>query len=283
MREVSALRELRAVIAGIEGRSGGSAAARRRAILPFGETAIDGHLPGGAEGNPERGLRIGGLHEACGAGRDAGAAAAPALFVASIVGRLGGDVLWCARSIDVFPAALAAVGLEPGRVVWAACGSRHDVLSAMEEGLRSSAICAAVAEVFDLKFLESRRLGLAAEASGVMAWVVRHGEDAPEGRAGAAPARAPASAALTRWRVGASPSPPSSSLLTLRPLWLLELLRCRNGLPGQWIVEAPDEHGLLSAARDPVAWMPARPPAGGLGLSPHAGDGQAAPARRRAG
>jgi protein ImuA len=56
--------------------------------LPFGVAALDHWLP-------EGGLRLGALHEVRGGGGAAGQAAAAVLFVAGILARLDGPVLWC--------------------------------------------------------------------------------------------------------------------------------------------------------------------------------------------
>src|ERR1700753_3244224 len=77
-------------------------------VLPFGHAAIDGVLPGG-------GLARGALHEVASVGPDTEHAAASALFVAGILARLEGSVLWVLWQTDLFAPGLAGVGLHPGR------------------------------------------------------------------------------------------------------------------------------------------------------------------------
>ncbi|MCS6932361.1 MAG: damage-inducible mutagenesis protein, partial [Acetobacteraceae bacterium] len=188
--QAAILNDLRARIARI-GRGG---AASGGAGLPFGVPALDACLP-------EDGLSRGALHEVHGAGADASHGAAAALLVAGILARAGGPVLWVSGRFDLFAPALAGVGLGPERVLHVEAG--REVLPAMEEGLRHRGIGGVVGEVAGrLGLTASRRLQLAAEATGAMAFVIRR-----PGRPGAAPLSEP-SAAATRWRVGAAPSPP---------------------------------------------------------------------------
>src|SRR5262249_33440377 len=61
----------------------------------------------------------------------------------------------------------------PDRVIYCETHSDREVLPAMEEGLRHSALAAAVGEVVRLPLTASRRPQLAAEQSGVTALVIR--------------------------------------------------------------------------------------------------------------
>jgi protein ImuA len=45
------------------------------------------------------------------------------------------------------------------------------------------------------------------------------------------------SAAATRWRIGTAEAARDRFGLIVRPRWHLHLERCRNGRPGQWVVE----------------------------------------------
>src|SRR3712207_8255067 len=100
------LSDLRARIARVE------SGVRDRKALPFGVAALDQHLPGG-------GLAIGHLHDVLEAGAAAEHAARATLFVAGILGRLNGPVLWCLKRRDLFAPALGAAGLHPDRVIYA--------------------------------------------------------------------------------------------------------------------------------------------------------------------
>ena len=79
-------------------------------ILPFGVAEVNARLPAG-------GLATGVLHEVAGGGQGALHGAAAVLFVAGVLARLPGPVLWCLRQRDLFAPALAGAGLHPDRVI----------------------------------------------------------------------------------------------------------------------------------------------------------------------
>jgi hypothetical protein len=58
------------------------------------------------------------------------------LYVAGILARMQGTVLWWLRGRDLFAPALARVGLHPDRVIFCETWEDRDVLPAMEEGLK---------------------------------------------------------------------------------------------------------------------------------------------------
>jgi protein ImuA len=233
-----AIVQLRDRIARIE-RSHTRGAAERS--LALGIEAIDAILPSG-------GIRLGALHEAASAGPDTEHAAAATLFTAGILARLDGPVLWVLRQADLFAPGLAAAGLNPDRVVFAEAGK--DVLAVMEEGLRHAGLAAVVAELTGrLSLAASRRLQLAAEQAGVLAILLRRGQTFDD------PALNEPTAAVTRWRVAAMPSPPALPHAPETPglgraRWRLNLTRCRGGEPGSWIVEACDATGRLGLVPD---------------------------------
>ena len=209
--------------------------------LAFGVAAIDAHLP-------EGGLALGRLHEILGSGGPE--IGATTLFAASLLARLKGPVLWCHGGQglfpDLFPPGLAGVGLSPDRVIHVAAGEQKTVLLAMEEGLRKPGLAGVIGEISSLPMLASRRLALAAFASGTLALALR----CPTGKKPEGEEHVP-TAAATRWRVRPLPSPPAGRGLgrTLAaPRWRLELLRCRGAEAAAWIVVAPDAAGRLDLA-----------------------------------
>ena len=248
----SPIATLRARIARME-----HATARPRGPALLLNPSIDAALPAG-------GLLRGALHEAAGAGPDTEHGAAAALFVAGILARQHGLVLWVVEHADLFAPGLAAAGLHPDRVIYAEAGKPDAVLQAMEEGLRQPGLAGVVGEIGGrLTLTASRRLQLAAETSGTIAFALRRSRKHDD------PALAEPSAAVTSWRVAALPSPPPLPHAPDTPglgrqRWRLELVRCRGGSGKKsWIVEACDATGCL-------------------GLVADAGDGSAAPAWRRA-
>ncbi|MAA99174.1 MULTISPECIES: ImuA family protein [Hyphomicrobiales] len=225
----SVVSELQARIARLEGRT-----AQQRAVLPFGVAAIDRVLP-------EGGLLRGALHEVAGGGNGAVDGAAAALFAAGVAARSGGKVLWCVTRMDLFAPALAQAGLAPGRVVYVECGDEKALLACFEEGLRHPGLGAVVAEVSRLSMTASRRLQLAAEASGTLGLAVRRWRRQTEAADFGMP-----TAATTRWRVSALPSAPLPVPGVGRPRWLLELIRSRAGERADFVVEACDDQGRLA-------------------------------------
>ena len=223
--------------------------------LPFGIAAIDRALPGG-------GLARGALHEIQGAGGDEEDGALAAAFIAHILGRLtssptsqlsaprggkgdGGMVLWCLPRPDLYGPGLTAHGLDPARVVLVWAPRDAEILWAMEEGLRAPGIFAVVGEVGALPATASRRLQLAAERSGITAFLLRRWRDGGQ----AARERMLPNAAATRWRIAALPSRPLWNEPGVgNARWRVELLRCRGGEPECWEMEVADATGHVSLA-----------------------------------
>ena len=215
-------------------------AATVHGVTPFGVAAIDRALPGG-------GLARGALHEILGMGGDEEDGALAAAFAAGILARLDkdGTVLWCMPRPDLYGPGLAAHGLDPERLVLVRARRDDEILWAMEEGLRAPGIAAVVGEVGVLPSVASRRLQLAAEHSGITAFLLRRWRDGGE----AARERDLPNAAATRWRIAALPSVPARGEPGIgHPRWRVELLRCRGGEPARWEVEVTDATGSLSLA-----------------------------------
>ena len=213
----------------------------RKPVLPFGLPEIDQHLP-------NAGLPLGMLHETAGTGPETEHATAATLFTAGLAARLKGPVLWVIHQPDLFAPGLAAIGLSPNRVIYAHAAQPAAVLLAMEEGLRVPGLAAVVAELpGKLTLTASRRLQLAAETSGVTAFVLRRSRRHDD------PFLAEPIAAATRWRLSTLPSPPPFPDSPDVPglglaWWRLDLIRCRGAEPASWVVEACDAKGRLRLA-----------------------------------
>lgn len=221
-----------------------SGVTRDRAVLPFGIPAIDRRLPGG-------GLALSGLHEVAGGGNGAIDGAASALFAAGIAARTKGKVLWCMTRTDLFAPALAQVGLLPGRVIYVEAGDEKALLSCLEEGLSHGGLGAVVGELARLSMTASRRLQLAAEASGTIGIAIRRWRRQTEASDFGQP-----TASVTRWRVSVLPSSPLPVPGVGRARWLLELIRCRAGESADFEVEAPDATGRIALPSDVVHGSP---------------------------
>jgi protein ImuA len=223
MRQSVVLEHLRARIAQIEG------VGTRRATIPFGIADIDDRLPGG-------GIATGALHELAGS-PDLADDASATVFVAGILARMDGPVFWCLRWRDLFAPALHLAGLHPDRVIHVEAGSDTNVLLAMEECLRHSGLAGVVGEVSKYTTTASKRLQLAAESSGVAAFVFRRASKTEQAAEG--------TAAVTRWRITAFPSEDLGIPSLGRPRWNVALERVRGGNPHAWIVEGCDATGRI--------------------------------------
>ena len=200
----------------------------QRAPLPLGLGTIDSHLPDG-------GLTCGALHEIVPAAESCIAAAFG--FIAAILGPPG---LPAHSSIFVMPTyalrpyrphgrlhghGLNALGLDPARLILVETAHRKETLWAMEEAVRSAAPAAVVGVIDTLDLKSSQRLHLAATDAGLPLFLLR---PAPT---------LESSAAATRWRVGTAQAARDRFGLVTQPRWHLQLERCRNGRPGEWVVE----------------------------------------------
>lgn len=133
-------------------------------------------------------------------------------------------------------------------------GDARDALWAMEEGLRCAALGGVIGELWGdpraLDFTATRRLAVAAERSGVPAWLLRFGGTVN------------LSGARMRWRVASAPSLPHplDHRAPGAAAWNADLFRARGFAPGRWEV-----------ALDPAAATDA-PQADLVDLAPPAGD-----------
>jgi protein ImuA len=213
-----------------------------RTALPFGLAALDAYLP-------EGGLACGALHEVVPETQAALAAACG--FIVALLGRLSR----AHPLIFVMPAygqrqhgglsghGLNALGLDPARLILVETAHRKETLWAMAEALRSAAPAAVVGMIDRLDLKTSQKLHLAATAAGLPLLLLRPAQTLE------------ASAAATRWRIGTAEAARDRFGLFARPRWHLQLERCRNGRPGQWVVEydhVAHRFSLAAALADPA-------------------------------
>lgn len=212
------LAALRARFARLD-RNGGAAPAGRGAGVPLCD-ALDAALPGGD------GLPRAAVHEVLAA--EPGAAQG---FCALALARTGGTVLWIADGPDAWPTGPGRFGLSPANLILVRAARPEEGLWAMEEALRCRGVSGALLAADGWDEAATRRLQLAAEAGGGLGLLLRTDEDEATD-----PDRG-ASAASTRWRVGALAGAGGASGFGLGdPRWQLDLLRCRGGKPGRWPV-----------------------------------------------
>jgi protein ImuA len=237
---VAALADLRERVRGLER---GEAARRSGVVgaaLSFGVAAIDHHLPDG-------GLAYGAVHAVD--GREQAGDGAASGFVAGLLARAmaerPGDVLWVSARPDLDGVGLAELGVDPGRLILARPTGRAGLAWAVEEGLRTPGLAAVIGELDDLEPVAGRRLQLAAEAGGALGLVLRRSApiDGP-----------PLASVFSAWRVEARPTQVAMEIGggLGRARWCLDLLRCRNGRPANWIVEWDDEADCFALAATPA-------------------------------
>jgi len=151
-------------------------------------------------------------------------------FVSGLLSGLmqnGAACLWISLSGNVYPVALKAFGIEPDRVVFVRLKKDKDVLWVMEEALKCTALAAVIGELRGIDFKQSRRLQLAVEQSRVTGFILRNRSN-----------KMGSTACAARWHIKPLLSEPIDGLPGLGfPRWQVELLRVRNGKPGNWMIE----------------------------------------------
>lgn len=203
-------------------------AQRPATLIPMRHQGLDAALHGG--------LQAAKLHElfAARSGDVAGAAAIAALLGRNRDDRPDSPLVWlreeqAARRLRLYAPGLAALGINPARLLLAVLPDADAVLRAAADVLRCVGVGVAVIELWrnprNLGLTATRRFQLAAEASGVTALLLRvEAEPSP-------------SAAATRWSVRSIASHPLEANAPGRPAFELELLRHRGGGRGRWQLE----------------------------------------------
>lgn len=157
-------------------------------------------------------------------------AAATGGFVAGLLAALmrnGGATVWLSANRTIFPPALISFGIAPDKIIFVDLKKEKEILWAMEEALKCDGLAAVVGELPELSFMASRRLQLAVEKSRVTGFILRQNFRSLN-----------TNACVTRWKI----TPLASQLATGMPgvgfpRWKVELLKVRNGKPGNWQVE----------------------------------------------
>jgi len=143
----------------------------------------------------------------------------------------GRPLLWVQERMAILEAGrIYPPGLPFPGIIHVEARDARAALWAMEEGLRCAALGAVIGELWGdpkaLDFTATRRLAVAAEKSGVAAWLVRLGGSAN------------LSGARMRWRVASAPS--LANMFDPRApgaaAWDAELFRARGFAPGRWAV-----------------------------------------------
>ncbi|RBQ06708.1 ImuA family protein [Pedobacter miscanthi] len=151
-------------------------------------------------------------------------------FIAGLLSVLmneGAACAWISSCRKVYPASLKAFNADPERIIFMDVELEKDALWIVEEALKTEGLAAVVAEVSTLSLVESRRLQLAVEKSGVTGFILRRDAKGLS-----------STIATARWRITPLPSETEDGLPGLGfPRWNVELLKVRSGMPGSWTME----------------------------------------------
>ena len=244
---MSTLATLRGHIERLQAHDGVTAAGR----APLGHAEADQALQGG--------LALGAMHEVfTEAGRHSAGATGFALGLTARVLRRR-PLLWIASDFAgremgaLSMSGLAELGLDPRCLVTVHASDAESALRTAADALACDALGAVVLEVWGetrhLDLVASRKLTLAAQASGVTAFLLRMA------------ASAQPSTAETRWIVRAAHSPPAAPWTAWgAPVFDAQLARNRHGPIGRWTMEWKCDECLFTepaADPQPVAATPA--------------------------
>jgi protein ImuA len=185
-----------------------------------------------ASGMPGPGLTPGGLNEILPAPGGLGAAFGFLFTLTAAALQEGRHALFIAarRALDFGTPCghgLNGLGVDVGRLILVETKTDQEALWAIEEALRSGARPALVAGAIEkgVDLTQSRRLNLAAAPHATPLILLRG-------------ARASgSSAALTRWRIAPAPAARDRFGAFAAWRWHVVLERCRNGRPGEWLIE----------------------------------------------
>ena len=231
----------------------GDACSPRRAAL--GHADADATLQGG--------LALGAMHEVF---AEAGPQSAAATgFVAGLAGRVAvrRPLVWVRQDFTeresgaLSMSGLAELGLDPRLLVSVRAADVDTALRIAADALACDAVGVVVLEVWgearQLDLVASRKLTLAAQASGVTGLMLRLAAEPQP------------STAETRWIVRAAHSPPAPSWSSVwgAPVFDAQLVRNRHGPVGRWIMEWKCDECLFekpAAYPQPVAAAPAHRP-----------------------
>jgi protein ImuA len=216
---------------------------------------------GGADATLRGGLVAAAVHEVFAEGHQGAAATG---FIAGLAGRVTSrrPLVWVRQDFsEIESGALsmsgfAELGLDPRLLVTVRAADVDTALRTTADALACDALGAVVLEVWgsarQLDLVASRKLTLAAQASGVTALLLRLAAEPQP------------STAETRWIVRAAHSPPQAPWHAWgAPVFDAELVRNRHGPVGRWIMEWKCDECLFSepaAYPQPVAATPAHRP-----------------------
>ncbi len=207
----------------------------RKDILPLlgfrstmGNTSLDAGLGPLKYSFPNALFPTGAMHEFLSNGLEGKTATIG--FIAGILSSLmqnNGVSVWISPSQTIFPPALKAFGIDPDKIIFIILKKEKDILWTMEEALKCDGLSSVVSELREVNFTASRRFQLAVEQSRVTGFILR-----------CDPKNSNTNACIARWRVASIPGVSYNDLPGLGfPRWNVDLLKIRNGKPGNWQLE----------------------------------------------
>src|SRR6266436_7581103 len=239
-------------------------------IESHGDTYRPGRVALGhadADATLQGGLALGAMHEVFAEGRHSAAATG---FVTGLMGRAAArrPLVWIRQDFAEIESGalsmsgLAELGLDPRLLVTVRAADVDTALRTAADAFACDALGAVVLEVWgearQLDLVASRKLTLAAQASGVTGLLLR------------VAAEPQPSTAETRWIVRVAHSPPPAPLMPAAacstwgaPVFDAQLVRNRHGPVGRWIMEWKCDECLFSkpeAYPQPMAAAPAHRP-----------------------
>lgn len=147
--------------------------------------------------------------------------------VLSILMKDGAACVWISTARKLFPVSLRLFNVDPERIIFIDVTREKDALWVAEEAIKCDGLAAVVVELSELSLIESRRLQLAVEETGVTGFILR--KDAT---------KQASNVATARWKITPVPSETEEEMPGVGfPRWKVELTKVRNGNPGNWILE----------------------------------------------
>src|SRR5689334_21589497 len=154
----------------------------------------------------------------------------------------GGATLWISSARSLFQPALKSFTPAPERFIFLDLQKEKDVLWAMDEALKCSALSAVVGEMREIDFTNSRRLQLAVERSQVTGFILRTNNR-----------RINTTACVSRWKITPLPSELKNLPGIGLPRWKVELIRMRNGRSGTWNIQLSEGKFLVEQYTPAIA------------------------------
>jgi len=191
---------------------------------PGGNQRIDTGLKELEEAFPYGSFPTGAIHEFLSStGEDAAASNGFIAGLLSCLMKEDGAALWISTKRFIFPPALKLFGIRPERIIFIDVTHPREALWAIEEALKCEVLSAAIGELPEISFAESRRLQLAVEKSNVTGFIHRVSSKNEN-----------TIACVSRWKISPLPGEMGGMPGLGFPRWQADLLKVRNGRPGSW-------------------------------------------------